>query len=427
MLPGGQQLLFTLAKGSAVDRWEHAQVVVQSLTTGQRKVIVENGSDGHYLPTGHLLFARGGVLYASAFDLGQLETRGSAVPVVEGVRRAVAGPGVQGNPLLSGEAQYSVSDAGTLVYMPGPVAPLSQTTDIAWVSRDGKVERLMMPPGLYNHIRVSPDGRRIVFASHSGQTSNVYTYTPSGTESMQRLTFNGNSRFPIWTSDGKRVAFQSDREGDGGIYWQPADGSGTAERLTKAEAGTTHMPESWSPAGDVMLYAVIQGPRITLWSYSVRDKQSARFDDVSGAAPIGAAFSPDGRWVAYTADLTVYVQPWPPTGAKYQVPGGQGPHHPFWSRDGKELFYEPTIAQLFVVPVRTGAGFAFGNPTPLAAGAFGSTNPAFARNRDVDISGQRFITYVSADQNLAGETLPNELQVVLNWFDELKARVPTTK
>jgi serine/threonine-protein kinase len=423
MLPGGQ-VLFTLAKGAAIDRWERAQVVVQSLKSGQRKTLVEGGSDARYLPTGHLVYARAGVLFAVSFDITRLETRGGSVPVVEGVRRSSAGTVVlQGNPLITGAAQFSTSRTGSLMYVPGPVSRASEGHDLAMVDRAGRVvERLNLPAGMYVHPRISPDGNRIAFGVDDGKEADAYVYALGGGTSMQRITFGGHNRFPIWTADGKRIAFQSDREGDRGIYWQPFDG-GAAERLTKAEDGASHVPESWSPSGDHFLYTIAKDSRVTLWHFSIRDKKSTQFDDVSSTTTIGSAFSPDGRWVAYSADNTVYIQHFPPTDAKYQLPNAPGAHHPFWARDGKELFYEPGLSQLYVVPVHILSGVTFGKATPLQAGVFGSTNPAFARNRDIDSEGKRFITPVA--NSGSGSEPTAEIRVVLNWFEELKARVPS--
>src|SRR5262249_39348224 len=157
-----------------------------------------------YLPTGHLVYARGGVLFAVGFDLRRLQTTGDAIPVVEGVRRASAGAGVP-NPILTSLMHYSVSATGTLMYVAGPIAPLSQRADLAWVTRDGAVERLKLPGGTYSHVRVSPDGRRLAFADDDAKEWNIYTYAPGGGTSLQRLTFGGNNRFPIWSADGKRV------------------------------------------------------------------------------------------------------------------------------------------------------------------------------------------------------------------------------
>jgi Tol biopolymer transport system component len=159
--------------------------------------------------------------------------------------------------------------------------------------------------------------------------------------SVRRLTFGGNNRFPIWSADGQHVAFQSDRDGDLAVFWQSVDG-GPAERLTKPDPGTSHVPESWSPTGETMLFSVAKGPATSLWLLSVHDRKVTRFDDVRSASfPTDAVFSPDGRWVAYqtgesgAGEGTTYVQPFPPSGTKHQIARGG---RPLWSRDGKELF-----------------------------------------------------------------------------------------
>ena len=131
------------------------------------------------------------------------------------------------------------------------------------MDRKGGVEPLKLPPGAYSHTRVSPDGKRIVFATDDGKDAAVWIYDLSGTTAMRRLTFSGKNRYPIWSADGQRVAFQSDRDGDLGIYCPAADGSGTPERLTTADKDTTHIPESWSPSGDAFLFRVT-GPDASL-------------------------------------------------------------------------------------------------------------------------------------------------------------------
>jgi Tol biopolymer transport system component len=307
--------------------------------------------------------------------------------------------------------------------------------DLAWVDRAGRVDRLKLPAGSYTHARLSPNGDRVVFGADDGKEANIYLYALGGGTSMQRLTFGGNSRFPIWSADGKRIAFQSDREGDRGIFWQRADGAGVAERLTKADDGTAHVPESWAPGGERFLYTVTKDSTVTLWVFSVHEKKGSRFDEVESLNPTGAVFSPDGRWVAYSTarsfpdatDRTIYVEPFPPTGAKYQIPGttSDRAHHPIWSRNGKELFHEPGPSQLIMIPVQTEPALAFGSPVSLPdAGRFGGVSPLFLRDRDLTPDGQRFIAPVFIDQD-GRETGPSEIRVVLNWFEELKARVPT--
>ena len=182
------------------------------------------------------------------------------------------------------------------------------------------MEPLKLPPGPYQHPRAAPNGTQIAFATDDGKEAIVWIYELGGTASMRRLTFGGKNRFPIWSADGQRVAFQSDREGDLGIFWQRADGSGAAERLTKPDQGTSHVPESWSPKGERFLFGVTKGSSVSLWTFSLQDKKATPFADVQSPSPINAAFSPDGRWVAYTVTegvTGIYVQPFPATGAKY--------------------------------------------------------------------------------------------------------------
>jgi serine/threonine-protein kinase len=356
------------------------------------------------------------------------------VPVVEGVRR---GPGG-----ITGAGHFSVSSTGSLIYIPGPIST-SSTLEIALTDRQGVVEPLDVPPGPYVAPRVSPDGKRIAVSTDDGREAIVWIYDLSGTAAIRRLTFGGNNRFPIWSSDSGHVAFQSDRDGDSAIFWQPVDGR-AVERITKPEQGTAHTPEAWSPNGDWLLYTVTKGSDLSLWTFSLRDKSVTPFDAVHSSNPIGAVFSPDGRWVAYTTtergSATVYVQPFPATGAKYQLFGKafDSPHEVAWSPSGKELFYNPRPGALEVVSVTTEPTVAFGNPV-LVAKPF-QTGPAAAR-RSYDITpGGRFVGLIQTgtlkprpgDHPLSVQTDPRAfaapqplIHVVLNWSEELKARVPT--
>ena len=309
------------------DRWATAQIVAQSLETGAREVLVTGASDGWYTPTGHLLYMIGGTLHAVRFDAASLEITGTALPIVEGVMRSSTS--------LGGIGWFSVSSTGTLIYLPGPTSVTSTQLVLGIVEQNGTVTTLKLPPAPYRHPRVSPDGQRIVLETDDGKDAAVRVYELSSGDAPQRRTFAGRNRFPIWTSDSRRVAFQSDRQGDAGIFWQVADGSRDAERLTTAAAGESHIPESWHRDGDVLLFSVARGPDYSLRTYSVRDKRTVPFGDVRGSIPTDGVFSPDGKWVAYScgafAQATIFIQPFPATGAKYELPGKTGssvPHHP---------------------------------------------------------------------------------------------------
>jgi Tol biopolymer transport system component len=243
---------------------------------------------------------------------------------------------------------------------------------------------------------------------------------------VRRLTFGGNNRLPIWSGDGNRVAFQSDREGDRAIFWQSV-GGGTAERLTKPEAGTSHVAESWSPKGDVFLFSITKEAETSLWTFSIRDRKASRFGDVtSTGVPTNAVFSPDGRWVAYqvgqtgTGEATTYVQPYPPTGDKREIARGG---RPMWSRNGQELFFVPAPSQFMAVSVRTGPTLGFSAPVSIPR-RFGLAPPASPRPFDILPDG-RLVAVDAANQ--PGDQRSAQIQVVLNWFEELKAKVPVPK
>ncbi|MBI3400335.1 MAG: serine/threonine-protein kinase [Acidobacteria bacterium] len=422
MLPGGTSVLFTLAnsRGGGTDRWDKAQVVVQSIRSGERKTLVDGGSDARYLSTGHIVYALVGTVFAIPFDPARLEVSGGPAPIVEGVRRSVNS--------VAGTAQFSVSNTGSLIYVPGPASNSAGQQDVALFDRKGAAESLKLSPGSYEYPRVSPDGKRIAFGTSDGKEAIVWIYDLAGASAMRRLTFGGNNRFPIWSADGQHVAFQSDREGDLGVFWQRADGTGAAERLTKPEPKTAHTPEAWSPKGESLLFSVTAGADVTLWALTLKDKKATPFGAVhSTAGPTTAAFSPDSRWVAYYSNdsgpIMVYVQPFPATGAKYQISKEPGAHHPVWAPDGKELLYIPTVGNLASVTVATQPTLTFSNPVLVPRG-FSVSATGAPRNYDVAPDG-RIVGVLDSGLTQSGALVTPQIQVVLNWFEELKARVPT--
>jgi serine/threonine protein kinase/Tol biopolymer transport system component len=413
MLPGGRAVIFTLVRGLAFDRWDRAQIVVQSLQSGERKTLVRGGSDGAYVPTGHLVYALGGTAFAVPFDIHKLEVTGGPVPVVEGVRRG------------SGAAQLSFSTTGSLVYIPGPASTSTLQRGLGFLDRKGIVEPLNVPAGPYVFPRVSPNGKRIALGSDDGKEESIWIYDLSGTSSMRRLTFGGHNRFPMWSADGQRVAFQSDRDGDFAIFWQRADGTGQAERLTKPEPGTAHIPESWSPIGDTFLFTETKDTGVTLFAFSMKDRRPAPFGGVQSRVPITPVFSPDGRWVAYTSMETgraeVFVQPFPSNGTKYQI-SKNGGHHPLWSADGSELLWDVTAGLSEILRITTQTTLTLGNPVELPRGSMAFASEA--SNRPVDMAPDgRILGAFNITQATSGASTAPQIRVVLNWFEDLKQRL----
>ena len=416
MLPGGRELLFTIGSGSTTDRWDKGQIVVQSLTTGERKVVIQGGSDARYLPTGHMVYASGATVFAVGFDLARLQITGRPRPVLEGVRRSLG--------LTTGATQFSVSDTGSLVYIPGP-STLSAATDIGLIDRTGAVQRLKLPTASYEHPRVSPDGKRITFTTDDGRDAIVWVYDLDGATAMRRLTFGGRNRFPLWSADGRRIAFQSDRDGDLAVFWQPADGAAGAERLTTPAPGTSHVPDSFSPIGDVFSFDVLEGASgASLWTASTSDKKATRVAGVQSTALTNAAFSPDGKWLAWTTSEAggsgIFVQPFPSTGARYQITADRG-IYPLWSRDGRELFFTPP-GELQGVAFTAQPSVVIGKPTTYPRG-FLVSGTGTPRTYDLLPDG-RFIGVI--DPALTPQLGGAASQVlVLNWYEELKRLVPT--
>jgi Tol biopolymer transport system component len=366
-------------------------------------------------------------LFAVAFDLRRLKVTGAPVPLVEGVSRAA---GSTSEIAPSGGANFSFSNNGSLVYVPGPVSPTPVLRHFALTTRKGEVERLKLPAGAYATPRVSPDGKRLAFGNDDGKEGVVSIYDLSGTNAVQRLTFEGSNRFPVWAPDSKRIAFQSDRGGSAAIFSQPIDG-GSAEQLTRPDTGTSHEPESWSPDGETLLFTITRGDDVSLWTLSLRDRTSAPFGGVQSSNPTGAVFSPNGRWVAYASTegprTTIHVQPFPSTGARYLLSAKGSPHHPRWSPDGSELFYNPRPRGLEVVRVTTHPTFGFGNPV-IVPKAFQGGPPASRTSYDITSDG-KFVGLISAGQteHVAEQTdhvlgSLKEIRVVLNWFEDLKTR-----
>jgi Tol biopolymer transport system component len=231
---------------------------------------------------------------------------------------------------------------------------------------------------------------------------------------------------PVWSSDSKRLAFQSGRDGDLAIFTQAADASGAPERLTKPGPGESHVPQSWH--GDLLLFDIVKGNDVSLWQLSLEDKTIAPFGGVRSFNETGALFRPDGRWVAYSATeagavTSIYVQPVPPTGAKHVLVRSQrgSPHHPIWSPDGGALYYVPAPGVFERVTVSTHPTFGFGNPQSINR-SFQGGPPGSRRLYDMMPDG-RILGIVTPGQT-SGENPAAEVFVVLNWFEELKARLP---
>jgi Tol biopolymer transport system component len=413
-------LLFTAAAVSTIpgrrSGWDNGQIVVQSLKTGERHLVFQGGSDARYVPTGHLVYALGSTLFAAPFDLRKLQLKTAAVPIVEDVQRPLSG--------ITGAAQFAFSSKGSMVYIPSDFRGVGNRT-VAVVDAAGVRKPLDIPPGPYNHPRISlPDGKLLALQTNDGSNAHIWIYDMGGAASIRQLTFTGRDDFPIWTRDGQRVVFMSERETDGGLFSQRADGGSPAEQLLKAEPGTLLRPETWSADGKTLLYSVNPNLR-----GSIRTLSPGAASQMLIAAPAQSSnLSRDGRWLAYTSQGELYVRPFPVTGdARYRIPTG-GAHFPQWSMDGLQLFYATDdigpagTSKLVSVDVQTQPAFSFGTPKPLPVEGIATNQErgGFAVMPD----SKHFIVLLPPSQAERGNVSPGQINITINWFEELKQRVP---
>jgi eukaryotic-like serine/threonine-protein kinase len=406
-LPGGGAILFN--SSNANSPFSEARIVLYVSKTEELRDLIQVGTRPRYAPSGHLLYVQGGTLTAIPFDLGRLQVTGSAVPIVEGVLQS----------LLTGAAQYSFSDSGTIVYIPGG-NQATQRSKLVWMDRKGTEQPIAAPAHNYVRPRVSPDGRRVAVAIlESGMQIWIYDMRR---ETLTRLTFDGSTNLDAaWTPDGKSITFESASPGN--LFWQPADGSGKAERLTTNEH--SQVPNSWSPDGQVLAFTeVTPATGRDVWTLRLSDRKPQVFlqTQFNEGAPM---FSPDGRWLAYGSDESgrpeIYVQPYPGPGGKWQI-SADGGTEPAWNHNGRELFYRQGN-KLMAVDVTTQPTFSPGKPRMLFEGQYAPSTTLSSRNYDVSPDGQRFLMVKTVEQ----EQTTAQINVVVNWFEELKQKVPTGK
>jgi eukaryotic-like serine/threonine-protein kinase len=428
LLPDRRGVLFSVRKSNEV--WDQAQIVVQPLDGGARRTLIAGGADGRYLPTGHIAYALGGVVLVVRFDLETLSVVGGPVPLIEGVRRAANVP----TGTAPGSALFAVSAAGTLTYVPGPATVTSGQTDLGIFDRKGNIEPLKLPPGSYRSPRVSRDGRWVAFETGADRNTFVSVYEIGGRSAARRLTFDASSSAPLWSIDGDWVVFTSDRDGGTAIYRTRADGSGTAERLTTAEKGMTQHAQAWSSDGTQLLFSVEAGSDVTQSELHLLNMRDRKATPLRIAAAREAAISPDGRWVAYgtraapgsqavgnqASGNQVFVEPFPPTGAKYLLPQAGG--HPAWMPKGDELLTNASPVLSQATPIITSPRFAFGQAIEFSRRARLETNPVAGRRQFDVLPDGRVIGVLS--QGASAAPGGREIVVVLNWFHELRQRVP---
>ena len=420
VLPGGKAVLYS--SGASQTAWETGNLVAQPLPSGARKILLRGGYYGRYVPSGHLVFIREGTLFAAPFDLNRLEVTGPAVPAVEGILAS---------PAVTGGAQFAVGGNGALVYVLGQL--VSNNAPIQWMDRSGKLTSLRSMPANWSNPVFSPDGTRLAFDIGDGRQSDIWVYDIAR-DTLSRLTFDqADDQRPAWTPDGQRIAFSSKR-GDGvtfNLYWQRADGTGEAARLTQSKnqqfAGAFHptgkvlafLEQSMQTGSDLMMLP-IDGDEATGW----KPGEPTVFlkTPLNESTP---AFSPDGRWLAYLSNENgtnnVYVRPFPGPGGKWQISSGAA-DDPMWSPARRELFFSaPPGLRLMVAGYSVeGQSFRADKPTLVSDARFGVLPRSPSRDIAIHPDGQRFAIAPPAET----ANRISSVVFVFNFLDELRRLAP---
>jgi serine/threonine-protein kinase len=408
-LPGANAVLLTMTNAET-ETFDDAKIVAFVPRTGEKRTLVEGGANPRYSRSGHLVFARDGKLLAVRFDPTALKVSGQPAVVVEGVHMS----------RNTGVVNYDVSATGDLAYAAGACDGGART--LIWVDRNGKATPVGLAPRSYLHPRLSPDGQRLAIEIE-GPNHDLYLYDFDRSV-LSKMTTDGASHWPVWSPDGRELAFRRGAMSRFKLNYAPVDRS--AEPKTVSADGVSQSPDSWSPDGHALVYTNQDpgGVPSQIMIAPVEGGPVQRLDTAS--FPEGSPkFSPDGRWVAYCSAESgkpqVYVQAYPGPGAKIQV-SSEGGTDPVWKRSGGEMFYRNGDSMM-AVDVSTAPAFKPGRPRELWKGHYShgmssSCGPpgTTSSNYDVTADGGRFMMIRDDDQD---RTVSKELVVVLGFANEL--------
>jgi len=400
LLPGGRRYVYRRL-GSK----DNTGIYLGQLDSEERKRLVEDLSSPAYAEgsagEGYLLFMREGALMAQRFDPGKTALSGGAFPVAEGV-------GVTDQ----GQASFSVSGTGILVYGSDP----GWQRQLVWMDRGGKRLQTVGESGVIRWPRLSPDEKQVAFglAGAREQTSDIWVRDLARGIST-RFTFHPlTESFPVWSPDGSRIVFSSNREGPQTLYVKSASGEGQEQLLLKT--GKPMFASDWAAGGRLLLYAELDPKtNFDLWVLPMEGERKPAVFLRTESNERGGEFSPDGKWIAYASDESgryeVWLQPYPATGAKWQV-SNDGGMQPRWRRDGKELFWLDGDGSLMAAEVSAGSAFPAGTPQPLFETGLMGNFERYAVSGD----GKRFLVPMPAE----GPEGSRPLTVVQNWLAAAK-------
>ncbi len=415
LLPGGKAVLFSAYTALNADA---SSIEVMTLADHHRKTVSRGGTSPHYLATsngaGYLVYLNKATLFAIPFDLDKLETRGTALPILDDV----ASTGTLGTALLS------ISRTGTLVYRKGGGGTGLLT--VAWLDGAGKTQPLLAKPGVYGRPSLSQDGQRLALEVTEGSGRDIWVYDWQR-DTMTRLTFDGKAQIPAWSPDGRYIVFASI---GAGMSVTRSDGAGKAQPSTESK----DLQQPWSFTADGKRMAFIESDSKTvndLWTVPIESDGAglrAGKPEVFLQTPADErypAFSPDGRWLAYMSNESgtyqIYVRAFPDKGGKWQV-SNNGGRYPMWSRS--DLFFESLDQHIMAAAYTVkGDSFVAGKPRLWSEKPLGG-NAGSNKNVDLASDGKRIVALMPATEAKESQESQNHVVFLLNFFDELRRKVP---
>jgi serine/threonine-protein kinase len=416
ILPGGKAVLFTAHTDTT--GFDGANIEVMTLADHSRKTLVRGGTFGRYLPSGHLVYVNRGTLFAVPFDVERLEVHGTPAPVIDQVRYTAA----------QGSAQLDFSQTGTLIYRSGGAGGGLLT--VAWLDGTGKVQPLLAKPGNYGRPSISPDGQRLALEVSEGSGTDIWVYDWQR-DTMTRLTFTGTASTPLWSPDGRYIAF---RALGAGMYVIRSDGSGKPQPLIQSK--NRQGPWSFAPDGKrLAFFDQDSKTSFDLWTMPLESDSAglrAGKPEVflqTAADERWPSFSPDGRWMTYGSDesgtFQVYVRAFPDKGGKWQI-SNSGGGWPMWSRNGHELFFETLNNHIMVAAYTVkGDSFVADKPRMWTEKQLGTaTNNV--DNVDLAPDGKRIAALMPVETAEAPKAKSHVI-FLMNFFDEVRRKVPVSK
>jgi len=401
VLPQGKGILFTMVSGRATT-FNDVDIAVLENGATEPRVLLHGGTTVRYIPTGHLVYVRGGTLFAVPFDLSRLVVTGTPVPVLEGLEKNAWGSSL-----------YSISENGTLIYE--HAASINRGNLLVVIDRKGSMQAITDARSYPSEFALSPNGRQVA-ARVLAVNDDIWTYDVAGGTPL-RLTFEAfDEIFPVWTPDGRRIAFGSRT---GHIFWKSADGTGQREEISRGQY--TRYPGSFSPDGKTLAFVEVHpATQGDIWLMSLDGDRRAQPFQNTDADEWSPRFSPDGRWIAYASNESgrheIYLRPMSSAGGRKRI-STDGGTWPTWARNSREIFFAAgdkiAAVSLDTEGNRVGQQRTIVDTPRVEGYRFEADAPYY----DVMPDDEHFVLRLTPQY-----ASPTHYNVVLNWPEELKTR-----